>query len=70
MTRSAAKPPPPPRRGGGHRNRVLRRPARHAPAPRSSTVTWGSSAFPAGTATQDLTYRFVIHTSIGGRDSP
>ncbi|MGR3935817.1 SGNH/GDSL hydrolase family protein [Streptomyces sp. BRA346] len=38
------------------------------PAPRSSVVTWGSSAYPAGTATQDLTYRFVIHTSVGGRD--
>ncbi|MFI0773433.1 SGNH/GDSL hydrolase family protein [Streptomyces sp. NPDC021212] len=37
-------------------------------APRSSVVTWGSSAYPAGTATQDLTYRFVIHTSVGGRD--
>ncbi|MEU0838703.1 SGNH/GDSL hydrolase family protein [Streptomyces sp. NPDC005962] len=38
------------------------------PAPRSSVVTWGSSAYPAGTAAQDLTYRFVIHTSTGGRD--
>ncbi|MGW2330229.1 SGNH/GDSL hydrolase family protein [Streptomyces sp. NPDC001700] len=38
------------------------------PAPRSSVVTWGSSAYPAGTAAQDLTYRFVIHTSVGGRD--
>ncbi|WP_413802621.1 SGNH/GDSL hydrolase family protein [Streptomyces iranensis] len=38
------------------------------PAPRSSVVTWASSAYPAGTATQDLTYRFVVHTSAGGRD--
>ncbi|AGP53322.1 SGNH/GDSL hydrolase family protein [Streptomyces rapamycinicus] len=38
------------------------------PAPRSSVVTWASSAYPAGTATQDLTYRFVVHTSVGGRD--
>lgn len=37
-------------------------------APRSSVVTWGSSAYPAGTAAQDLTYRFVIRTSVGGRD--
>ncbi|MGW7689068.1 GDSL-type esterase/lipase family protein [Streptomyces asiaticus] len=37
-------------------------------APRSSVVTWASSAYPAGTATQDLTYRFVVHTSVGGRD--
>ncbi|GAA1109661.1 SGNH/GDSL hydrolase family protein [Streptomyces javensis] len=38
------------------------------PAPRSSVVTWASSAYPAGTAAQDLTYRFVVHTSVGGRD--
>ncbi|MFJ1997764.1 SGNH/GDSL hydrolase family protein [Streptomyces asiaticus] len=38
------------------------------PAPRSSVVTWASSAYPAGTAAQDLTYRFVVHPSVGGRD--
>ena len=35
-------------------------------APRSSVVTWGSSAYPAGDRAQDLTYRFVVRTSVGG----